>query len=216
VKNFVLRPLGVVQRYLTWRGHRSALRTDVLQPNIVEQISLSKTHTDYLVDESRKALRPEQWRVVLGNFAGSDAAIGRFLESEYGIERRYPFRDRDLCEFMLAIPSEQLALNNVKRPIVKRAFKGDFSDDMSKRNIKAYFADVMMDGLRRDQQNESWANLGSREWSYYVKECYFDAKVEQNNLRDVVKWRCGYYDYWKSVCYHPMAKQLGLSNEKSN
>ncbi len=216
VKDVVLRPLNVVQRYLAWRRRRTGLRDDVLQPSIIEQIRVSEAHTNYLVDESRKALRPEQWRVVLGNFAGSDAAIGRFLESEYGIERRYPFRDRDLCEFMLAIPSEQLALNNVKRPIVKRAFKSDFSDDMSRRNAKAYFADVMMDGLRRDQQNQRWANSGSREWSYYVKECYFDAKVEQNNLRDVVKWRCGYYDYWKSVCYHPMAKQLGLSNEKSN
>jgi len=214
-KDFVLKPLPFVSGLLKRRTQRRGLLEQALQPRIVGQLDTRRSSVDYLEQESRRALRPQQWQVVLGDFAGRDASTGRFLESEYAIERRYPFRDRELCEFMLAIPSKQLAFNNVKRPIVKRAFSADFSAELLRRNTKAYFADVTLNGVRNDKFNVTWANAGSREWSYYVKECYFDGKVEQNHLLDVVKWRCGYYDYWKSVCYHPMAKQLGLSNETS-
>jgi len=214
-KDFVLKPLSLVNTLITWRSRQRDLQSDVLQPHIVEQLKIQAPQLNHLAHESHKAIRPQQWQVVLGDFAGGDAAIGRFLESEYAIERRYPFRDRDLVEFMLAIPSKQLAFNNVKRPIVKRAFSADFSTEFIKRNTKAYFADVTRNGVLNDEQSITWATSGSQEWTHYVKECYFHGKVEQNHLLDVVKWRCGYYDYWKAVCYHPVVKQLGLGNEFS-
>ncbi len=213
IKDSVLKPLKVVNSVLSWRFQRTSIPSDILQPKIIKQLMSRKPREDYLVKESCHALRPQQWQIVLGDFAGGDAAIGRFLEAEYKLERRYPFRDRDLCEFMLAIPSSQLAFNNVSRPIVKRAFSAEFPDNLLNRNIKAYFADVTIMGVRNDSENVAWGNSTSREWSYYVKECYFDGKVEQNHLLEVVKWRCGYYDYWKSVCYYPMAEKLGLSDE---
>ena len=201
---------------MTWRSRRNNAADDILQPHIVKQLLASEYREDFLAKESRNAVRPQQWQVILGASAGNDAAIGRFLEAKYAIERRYPFRDRDLCEFMLAIPSRQLELNRAKRPIVKRAFLAEFPEQMAKRNIKAYFAEVILNGLRNDSQNRTWGNTVSREWSYYVKECYFDSKGEKNHLLEVVKWRCGYYDYWKSVCYYPTVKKLGSSNNVPN
>ena len=215
LKQFILRPLPLVNRFLVWRARRNSIRDDILQPPIVNQLKASESQVDYLVKESRRALRPSQWQVVFGDFSGADAALGRFLESEYEIERRYPFRDRELCEFMLAIPSTQLALNGVKRPIVKRAFLSEFPENIAKRNSKTYFADVTLDGMVNDKQNAEWGDSQARQWSHYVKECYIDEKAMQNHLFHVVKWRCGYYDYWKSVCYYPMAKKIGLDNERS-
>lgn len=214
-KHFILKPLSLVNRLLVWRARRNRVRDDILQPYIVDQLKARGTQVDYLVKESRRALRPSQWQVVLGDFSGGDAALGRFLESDYAIERRYPFRDRELCEFMLAIPSAQLALNSVKRPIVKRAFLNEFPDNIAQRNTKTYFADVTLGGIQNDEKNAEWGRSQTSEWSHYVKQCYFDGHAEQNHLFHVVKWRCGYYDYWKSVCYHPMAKKIGLDNERS-
>lgn len=212
IKEYLLKPVPITTRYLNWRASRCTEDHQALQPHIVEQ---QKHQPNYLESESRDAIRPKQWQVVLGEFAGRDAAIGRFLESEYSIERRYPFRDRDLCEFMLAIPSRQLAISGIKRPIVKRAFASELPVNMVNRNRKASFADVTMAGIYNDQKNAHWANAATREWSYYVKECYFDDKTELNHQLEVVKWRCGYYDYWKSVCYNPMAKKLGLNDAKT-
>jgi asparagine synthase (glutamine-hydrolysing) len=210
IKEYLLKPIPIITRFLNWRALRRSDHHEALQPHILQRV---KHGSSYLESESRNAIRPQQWQVVLGEFAGRDAAIGRFLESEYSIERRYPFRDRDLCEFMLAIPSRQLALSGIKRPIVKRAFVSELPANMVNRNRKATFAEVTVKGIQSDQKNAYWANLANPQWSYYVKECYFADKSEINHQLEVVKWRCGYYDYWKSVCYYPMAKHLGLSNE---
>jgi len=207
----LLKPLGFISRYLSKRTSTLDSLARILTPGALNSIDRSE---HYLTKESYFAIRPRQWRVVFGDFAGRDVAIGRFLESEYSIERRYPFRDRDLCEYMLAIPSEQLAFQGNQRPIVKRAFADSFPSALRKRNIKTSFARVMREGMQKDESNKHWGESQAQEWSCYVKECYFDGKVERNSYFDVVKWRCGYYDYWRSVCYHPLAKELGLGNEQ--
>ena len=212
VKEYLLKPLPIVSRLLNWRRLRHRDSHEALQAHIVGQFKCGEGH---LEKESRDALRPQQWQLVFGEFAGRDAAIGRFLESEYSIERRYPFRDRDLCEFMLAIPSSQLALGGIKRPIVKHAFASELPENMLSRNLKAHFSDVLIMGIQNDQKNSQWARLGAREWSYYIKGCYFDQNTELNYQHDAIKWRCGYYAYWKSVCYNPLAKKLGLNDAKT-
>lgn len=207
---YLLKPVHLVNRFLSKRKSTVDSLERVLQPEVISKISRAE---HYLRKESYSAIRPSQWCIVLGDFVGRDLAIGRFIESEYSIERRYPFRDRDLCEFMLAIPSDQLAFNGVLRPIVKRAFANEFPKNLRERNGKTSFAKVMREGMSNDQNNKRWGESQAQEWSRYVKECYFNGKVEQNSYFDVVKWRCGYYDYWMSVCYHPLAKKLGLGNE---
>ncbi len=207
---YLLKPMGLVSRFLSKRKSTVNSLERVLQPDVIGKISRAE---HYLRKESYSAIRPNQWCIVLGDFVGRDLAIGRFIESEYSIERRYPFRDRDLCEFMLAIPSDQLAFNGVLRPIVKRAFANEFPKNLRDRNGKTSFAKVMREGMINDQNNKRWGESQEQEWSRYVKECYFNGKVEQNSYFDVVKWRCGYYDYWMSVCYHPLAKKLGSGNE---
>ncbi len=208
---YLLKPVRFVNWLLSFKRKSTVDSLErVLQPSVISKISRAE---HYLRKESLSALRPNQWCIVLSDFVGRDLAIGRYIESEYSIERRYPFRDRDLCEFMLAIPSDQLAFNGVLRPIVKRAFANEFPKNLRERDGKTSFAKVMREGMRNDQNNKRWGESQAREWSRYVKECYFNGKVEQNSYFDVVKWRCGYYDYWRSVCYHPLAKELGLGNE---
>jgi len=68
----------------------------------------------------------------------------------------------------------------------------------------------MLEGLENDVNNRTWFDSQAREWSHYVKECYFDGDIEKNGQQTIIKWRCGYYAYWKSVCYYPLAKQLGV------
>jgi len=197
IKHYFLKPLKSVQQ-LSWLKRRNVgYSSEILQENIA---GLIKPAQHWLLQESRAALRPNQWQVVLDGFAGEDAAYGRHMEAKYGIERRYPFRDRDLCEFMLAIPSDQLYFNLTTRPIVKRAFSCDFNKELQQRNDKTNFTPIIDKGIERDLSCQDWFGLSPPHWSYFVKECYFESVGESNSGAHVIQWRCGYYNYWKSVC----------------
>lgn len=208
IKHYVLRPLSLVQKISAKRRRSKMPTSDILVDELAESV-IERPH--WLLHESKRALRPKQWQVVLDGFAGDDAVHGRYLEAKYGIERRYPFRDRDLCEFMLSIPSHQLYFALQKRPIVKRAFAKEFSPELAKRNNKTVFSEVIYHGVKQDQRNRQWFDSEPNYWSEYVKHCYFETKIEQNHSLEVVRWRCGYYDYWKSVCYTPFAQGSGLN-----
>jgi len=202
LKTYLLRPLKIVERI----GQQKKRRTGVRRANnpynlLQDQISaLLKPARHWLFDESQDALRPKQWQIVFDAFAGEDAAYGRYMDAKYGIERRYPFRDRDLCEFMLAIPSDQLYFNLVKRPIVKRAFSREFTRELNERNSKTNFTPIINDGIEKDIRCQTWFESTPFEWSYYVKECYFDSKTTQKQGLNVIQWRCGYFNYWNSRC----------------
>jgi asparagine synthase (glutamine-hydrolysing) len=55
-------------------------------------------------------------------------------------ERRYPFLDRDLLEFLFAIPREQLVRPGQRRSLMRRALAGIVPDDVLNRKRKAFVA----------------------------------------------------------------------------
>ena len=213
IRHYCFRPIKLAQKLGVVRRKFAQHRHPYLQDRIGEKVC-EKPH--WLLAESARALRPKQWQIVLDGFAGDDTVHGRYLEAKYGIERRYPFRDRDLCEFMLSIPSHQLYFSLQKRPIVKQAFAQEFNENLLARNNKTSFSQVIYSGVSKDKKNRQWFESQPPQWADYVKQCYFESKTAQNGSMDVVRWRCGYYDYWKSVCYNPLMQELRLSDENKN
>ena len=55
-------------------------------------------------------------------------------------ERRYPFLDRDLLEFLFAIPREQLVRPGQRRSLMRRALAGIIPEEILGRRRKAYIA----------------------------------------------------------------------------
>lgn len=208
IKLYLLRPLRVVQRVSAWRRRNKRFTSDVLRDEVAAKFQQQE---HWLHAPSQAAIRPQQWQVIFDGFAGDDAVHGRYLDAKHGVERRYPFRDRDLAEFMLAIPSEQLYFNLIKRPIVKNAFENEFTPALFNRNDKTNFSQVIYAGIDADTENLKWFESGRADWQQYVKHCYFDAKPDEIDANTVVRWRCGYYAYWKSTCYNPVGQDLGLS-----
>ena len=155
----------------------------------------------FLGNEMFDALRPQQYVNVAGSLEGEDAAYGRFVEAEYGLERRYPFRDRDLAEFMLGVPSRFLFFDLIERPIVKKAFESDFPALLMQRNGKTDFSSVINAGIRQDQVAEGWLEHPEKDWDQTVNKRYIDRQHPEFERFLVVKWQCSYYEYWKSVCY---------------
>jgi asparagine synthetase B (glutamine-hydrolysing) len=213
VKHYLIKPLALVQSFLARRNQRRPYPSHCLQDDIAALL-VQRSH--WLDQESQGALRPQQWRVVLDHFAGEDAAYGRYMDAKFGVERRYPFRDRELCEFILAIPSDQLFANSVTRPIVKRAFQAELTQDILTRNDKTNFSPRIDAGIETDHINTGWFEVEQPAWAQFVKKCYFKANNEQKQRVNVTRWRCGYYDYWKSVCYNRVTKVLGNINSESD
>lgn len=60
------------------------------------------------------------------------------LSSDPPVEKRYPYLDRDLLEFLFAIPREQLVRPGQRRSLMRRALIGIVPDEVLNRKRKAY------------------------------------------------------------------------------
>jgi len=69
-------------------------------------------------------------------------------------EKRYPYLDRDLLEFMFAIPREQLVRPTQRRSLMRRALVGIVPDEILNRKTKAFVARSPMVAISSD-----WAHF---------------------------------------------------------
>jgi asparagine synthase (glutamine-hydrolysing) len=76
------------------------------------------------------------------------------LPFEPPFEKRYPYLDRDLLEFMFAVPRDQLVRPAQRRSLMRRALVGIVPDEILNRKTKAFVARSPLVGITRD-----WANL---------------------------------------------------------
>jgi asparagine synthase (glutamine-hydrolysing) len=71
------------------------------------------------------------------NFVRRHLASTR-LSSEPYYEKRYPYLDRDLLEFLYAVPRDQLVRPGQRRSLMRRALAGIVPDEILNRKRKAY------------------------------------------------------------------------------
>lgn len=172
-----------------------------------------RAEPSWLAKEQSLALRPAQYFNVLGTLEGEDMSYGRYFETSYGVERRYPFRDRELAEFMLAIPTEQLFYDHYARPIVRRAFAEEFRPELLRRWGKTNFQPVVSAGIERDDNYRAWLEGDDLSVSKYVNKCYLSTECSYFDAHKHVPWRCAYYEFWKTSCYTVHAIELGSNND---
>ena len=196
VKTMVFAKLGFVRRWRDNRNKDLGAADDILNET---QKRLLNEGQHWLADLSRKAARPAQFQLILDAFSGEGASMARSITCQYGYENRHPFRDRDLCEYMLAIPTRFLEALGQKRPVCKAAFEVEFEENLRKRNDKTKFIKCLQKGIERDVEAKRLFNSEPKYWEKYVKDCYFDQDDVPLIDKQVVKWRCAYYNFWVKV-----------------
>jgi asparagine synthase (glutamine-hydrolysing) len=72
------------------------------------------------------------------------------LSSDLLHERRYPYLDRSLLEFIYAIPREQLVRPGQRRSLMRRALVGIVPDELLNRKRKAYVARAPLAAISSD------------------------------------------------------------------
>jgi asparagine synthase (glutamine-hydrolysing) len=73
-------------------------------------------------------------------------------------EKRYPYLDRDLLQFIYAIPREQLVRPGQRRSLMRRALAGIVPDELLNRKRKAYVARAPLAALA--SQSTSFTEIG--------------------------------------------------------
>jgi asparagine synthase (glutamine-hydrolysing) len=66
------------------------------------------------------------------------------------IERRYPFLDRELLEYLYAIPREQLVRPNQRRSLMRRALVGIVPAEILNRRRKAFLTRAPLTSLQNE------------------------------------------------------------------
>ena len=196
LKRFVLAKLPPFKKFKQGLATLPSVAGDILPEAKLAQIGHD---THWLERDAQKALRPLQYQLVLDAFAGEGAAVARITTNQFGFEKRYPFRDRDLAEFMLAVPTRFLESLGEKRPILKQAYLHDLPENIIRRNKKTRFIECLERGIEDDHTAQEYYDLEPRYWLDYVKVCYFQREDVPLSDKLVVKWRCAYYNFWKRV-----------------
>jgi len=198
LKRCFIAPIPMVSAYLARKRLSATIESELLSAEAQKSLS-EQTH--WLQQSSAKARRPLQYKVVLDGFAGEDSMLGRWMENKYQVERRYPFRDRQLVEFMLAIPTDQLTKLGVARPIVKNAYAAEFTEKLAARNDKTDFTASLLGGIQRDKKWRSFLNQTPSFWQQHVNKRYISPKNSEESRVLVVMWQCAYYNFWHQLWY---------------
>ena len=77
------------------------------------------------------------------------------LSSEMLCERRYPYLDRTLLEFLFAIPREQLVRPGQRRSLMRRALRGILPPEIVDRRRKAFVSRAPRNALAHEAHNIS-------------------------------------------------------------
>jgi asparagine synthase (glutamine-hydrolysing) len=120
------------------------------------------------------------------------------LPSDPPREKRYPYLDRDLLEFLYAIPREQLVRPGQRRSLMRRAFVGIVPDELLNRKRKAFVARGPMVAVATD-----WVGLA--EMTQHMVSSSLKVVDEQRISEALHKARQG-----QEVAMVPLMRTLGI------
>ena len=95
------------------------------------------------------------------------------MQARVGFEKRYPFLDRRLAEFCIAIPEEQRKRNGQKKWILRQAKKDILPESVRARRDKAEFSSIIVETLKLHGGEDIFKSLAINElgWVNSKKLC---------------------------------------------
>lgn len=133
---------GHRQEGLGWYSERFAALADPMRPRPHPQPHLGpgkgSAHARGLYHLARSTMHTQR------------TTMDSLWESHYHLHTSYPFRDRDLIAFLMAIPGEKVFLNGAVRGLHREAMRGVLPEAIRTRTDKAYFTALGQQGVFQD------------------------------------------------------------------
>lgn len=79
-----------------------------------------------------------------------DLETNNKLATSHGIDMAFPFLDRDLIAFLMAIPGEMASWQGVPKGILREAMRGVLPEAIARRNSKGDLTEYANEGMERD------------------------------------------------------------------
>jgi asparagine synthase (glutamine-hydrolysing) len=126
----------------------------------------------------RRSLGIAQQRHYLGIMRTSAALVGGYM-MKAPIEVRYPYLDRRLVEFAIAIPMQQKLRPEETRTIVRRGMRGILPESIRTRRSKGWFDEPLLLKLSRERSMlEKWLRSSRAAAHGYVDPVEFCRQFE--------------------------------------
>ena len=182
-----------------WRPGKPPWLTDSAQALLPP--SQSAQPAPFWPPSAQTAARPEQHLRVLGLLAAHGLSFERFYTSQYGLELRYPYRDRRMVEFFLSIPAHQLYGHGLEKHVLRSAMPGILPERIRRRRHPTGLQALFVRGIA-DKEWRTVQRLLSRPnrlWPQYIRHDWL-ANVNPARLRSeeegLVLWLCVCYELW--------------------
>jgi asparagine synthase (glutamine-hydrolysing) len=121
----------------------------VIAPGFAKRIDYNAKCAKWPATPDGEEARLRQWRALTNGTASYECEVCNKAAARLSVEPRYPFYDRRLLEFCLAVPAEQKLNNGFVRSIMRRALKGTLPELVRWRGDKADARPAIAGALRR-------------------------------------------------------------------
>ncbi len=154
IRPIIPPPLVDLKRALRGDRRPSELAFSLLQPDFARRVGISERTLDDFMDSPQWSggARQEHWRSLVSPHIPLTLEMLDHVSAGLNIELRYPFFDRRLVEFCLAIPAEQKLSQGITRRVQRMAMAGILPEVVRWRNWKADFLVYFQDALLRHER----------------------------------------------------------------
>lgn len=151
-----LVPEFVLQLSDKLRGRTQSLwpQSRLINPAFAQRVGVSK-HTESLIAsgiQSARTAREEHWYALTSGLMQYSLQTLGELAAAFSLELHYPFGDRRLVEFCLALPPEQKLHQGWTRSIMRRAMAGILPPEVQWRKGKGNLSANFKQRLKDDEQ----------------------------------------------------------------
>jgi len=181
VKPLVPDPVRQVHSKLKGWGEIYEPDNPTLDPEFVERIGLQDRLRDAGSDESvfRETARRRQRRSLLYGTITASLETTDLTFAAFGVEPRYPFTDKRLVEFSLAMPPSQQLSDGWTRSIVRRSLSDLLPEKISTRQGKTDMSEAVGNSLLLERDGLQRAVENPTELEPYLDTAEFRAAFER-------------------------------------
>jgi asparagine synthase (glutamine-hydrolysing) len=126
---------------------------NLINPTLMQQVGLTQRHEAWQQTESKlgQTEREQHYKAIRQGHAQFGLEVQDKDAAAFGFEMRYPFWDKRLVEFCLAIPSRQKLSRGWTRSILRRSMTHILPPEVQWRRGKADFTPNVIRGLLSEQ-----------------------------------------------------------------
>ena len=153
--------------------------------------------------ESADHPRPDHYQAALDQWAADGLSEEVFFASRCGIDRRDPFRDADLIDFMLSIPSYVCYRDGHTKWLARESMRGLLPESIRLRPRGGLLTEFFDAGYRRELPSLRRL-LTARDvaWPTYVDHAWLlralDAR-EPSEKEKLLVWYCAAFELWRQA-----------------